>query len=282
MEPDRPATAGHWCGHDWGQAVFFSETSRVTLTLSLFNVPATPGTFAFDFRLTYKFLRKIDASVRYGPPSRPFWRGQLLPGTFCSLIFNSCDKLRCALQTPNFPGLYPRNVTCYYAIRQLNAPVGHRSVIQLEQLKDHMIFVRNKAVSKKNAFLPGGYSESGGLGSSSGSADPSLGGKGRLDELSIGEECDSSSDHVTIYDGYTIRDPVLLKFCGGGKFPTITSSGNELLMEFYSAPTDYLLQNNMYTAIQVNYKSLDLYISCIILSRVIYTFRSSERRDSTT
>lgn len=122
-EPDRPATAGHWCGTDWGQAVFFSETSRVTLTLSLFNVPASPGTFAFDFRLTYKFLRKIDATVRYGQPTRPYYRGQLLPGTFCSLIFNSCDKARCALQTPNFPGIYPRNVTCYYAIRQLNAPV---------------------------------------------------------------------------------------------------------------------------------------------------------------
>jgi len=255
-EPDRPATAGHWCGHDWGQAVFFSETSRVTLTLSLLNVPSNPGTFAFDFRLTYKVLRKVDAIVRYGPPSRPYFRGQLVPGTFCSLTFNSCDKSRCALQSPNFPGLYPRNVTCYYAIRALRSPEGHRPVIQLEQPKDHMIFVRNKAVSKKNAFVPGGYSESGGLSGSilgsSGQFDPSSGGKGRTDELTIGDDCDATSDHVIIYDGYTIRDPVLLKFCGGGRFPTITSSGNSLLMEFYSAPTDYLLQNNINTAIQVS------------------------------
>lgn len=34
-EPDRPATAGHWCGHDWGQAVFFSETSRVRTNFNL-------------------------------------------------------------------------------------------------------------------------------------------------------------------------------------------------------------------------------------------------------
>lgn len=136
---------------------------------------------------------------------------------------------------------------------------GHRAVIQLGQDKDHMIFIRNRAVSKKNAFVPGGYSESGGLstGTLLGGSDSSLGGKSRMDELTVGEECDTSSDHVTIYDGYTIRDPVLLRFCGGGKFPTIISSGNELLIEFYSAPTDYLLQNTVHgMAIQVSRVSL--------------------------
>lgn len=104
----------------------------------------------------------------------------------------------------------------------------------------------------------GGYStgESGlGLGFS-GSSGGGGGDSGKVggggDELTIGEECDSASDHVTIYDGYTIRDPVLLRFCGGGPFPqNIVSSGNELLVEFYSAPTDYLLQSAVYTAIQV-------------------------------
>lgn len=44
-------------------------------------------------------------------------------------------------------------------------------------------------------------------------------------------------DYVTIYDGYTTRDPVVLKFCGGGQIvPQTTSSGPELLVEFTSSP----------------------------------------------
>lgn len=44
-------------------------------------------------------------------------------------------------------------------------------------------------------------------------------------------------DYVTVYDGYTTRDPVLLKFCGGGaSVPKIVSSGPELLVEFSTSP----------------------------------------------
>lgn len=45
-------------------------------------------------------------------------------------------------------------------------------------------------------------------------------------------------DYITIYDGYTTRDPVILKFCGGGNngLPAATSSGPELLIEFVTSP----------------------------------------------
>jgi hypothetical protein len=44
-------------------------------------------------------------------------------------------------------------------------------------------------------------------------------------------------DFVQVYNGYTTRDPVLLKFCGGGQaIPRATSSGPELLVEFTSSP----------------------------------------------
>jgi len=44
-------------------------------------------------------------------------------------------------------------------------------------------------------------------------------------------------DYVTIYDGYTTRDPVLLKFCGGGEaVPEVMSSGPEILVEFSTSP----------------------------------------------
>lgn len=42
---------------------------------------------------------------------------------------------------------------------------------------------------------------------------------------------------MTVYDGYTTRDPVILKFCGGGEsVPEAISSGHELLVEFSTSP----------------------------------------------
>lgn len=40
-----------------------------------------------------------------------------------------------------------------------------------------------------------------------------------------------------MYDGYTTRDPIMLKFCGGGQaVPAAVSSGPELLVEFTTSP----------------------------------------------
>lgn len=42
---------------------------------------------------------------------------------------------------------------------------------------------------------------------------------------------------MTVYDGYTTRDPIILKFCGGGQaVPAAVSSGPELLVEFSTSP----------------------------------------------
>lgn len=42
---------------------------------------------------------------------------------------------------------------------------------------------------------------------------------------------------MTVYDGYTTRDPIVLKFCGGGQsVQATTSSGPELLVEFTTSP----------------------------------------------
>ena len=42
---------------------------------------------------------------------------------------------------------------------------------------------------------------------------------------------------MTVYDGYTTRDPVILKFCGGGEpVPETISSSHELLVEFTTSP----------------------------------------------
>jgi hypothetical protein len=57
------------------------------------------------------------------------------------------------------------------------------------------------------------------------------------DVLQVWSECDDVQDYVTVYDGYTTRDAILLKFCGGGEpVPEAVSSGPELLVEFTSSP----------------------------------------------
>jgi hypothetical protein len=54
-----------------------------------------------------------------------YYLGDLIPGTYCSRIFSNCDKKLCRLQSPNFPGTYPRNLTCYYAVRQVSISLLH-------------------------------------------------------------------------------------------------------------------------------------------------------------
>ncbi|XP_021700586.1 uncharacterized protein LOC110676555 [Aedes aegypti] len=53
-----------------------------------------------------------------------YYLGDLMPGTYCSRIFTNCDKKACRLQSPNFPGVYPRNLTCYFAVRQEKIAAG--------------------------------------------------------------------------------------------------------------------------------------------------------------
>lgn len=53
-------------------------------------------------------------------PDPKYYLGDLIPGTYCSRIYSNCDKKLCRLQSPNFPGTYPRNLTCYYAVRQVS------------------------------------------------------------------------------------------------------------------------------------------------------------------
>lgn len=54
------------------------------------------------------------------PIDAKYYLGDLIPGTYCSRIYSNCDKKLCRLQSPNFPGTYPRNLTCYYAVRQVS------------------------------------------------------------------------------------------------------------------------------------------------------------------
>ncbi|KAG5680520.1 hypothetical protein PVAND_010026 [Polypedilum vanderplanki] len=157
---------------------------------------------------------KFQSSRNHTIDSTKYYLGDLIPGTYCSRIYSNCDKKACRLQSPNFPGMYPRNLTCYYAVRQHDVPPGKHALITVKQPKGNLVWImagsQNSIKNEKEKFKP---------------------------RLQTWHECDFVQDYVTIYDGYTTRDPIVLKFCGGGQvIPETTSSGPELLVEFTTSP----------------------------------------------
>ncbi|XP_037044522.1 uncharacterized protein LOC119080330 isoform X2 [Bradysia coprophila] len=270
-EASRAPVGGMWCGTSWGPVVFYSETRTLILTVKLFKLAKDQSGYNFDFRLLYKVLPRETAVVRFGgiknedikpwqnttlPKnhyndfsnstalseqlifdgihhistyrnehhtindfqlnySEPkYYLGTLIHGTYCSRIFSDCDKKVCRLQSPNYPGVYPRNLTCYYAVRQHEVPPGKHALITVRQPKGNLVWIQTQTSStkknEKEKFTP---------------------------RISTWDECSNVQDYVTIYDGYTTRDPVILKFCGGGEsVPSAISSGPELLVEFTTSP----------------------------------------------
>ena len=93
-------------------------SARGEMTVISGGSSAQPSALEFDFKIRYKFIPKSLAVVRYGLPNAPIERGELVPGTYCSRVLDSCHRKRCKIQSPNYPGLYPRNVSCYFTIRQ--------------------------------------------------------------------------------------------------------------------------------------------------------------------
>ncbi|KFM67132.1 hypothetical protein X975_25882, partial [Stegodyphus mimosarum] len=133
--------------------------------------------------------------------------GDPIPGTYCDRQFLDCLGVnrKCRIRTPNFPGFYPRNITCLFYIRQSSAPEGYKTRIVLSQPNDYKISAptgRATSTSSTNFLLS--------------------------------TDC-ISGDAVRIYDGLSLRSPQLLEFCGSGALPEIVSSSNELLVQIYSA-----------------------------------------------
>ncbi|XP_047476391.1 uncharacterized protein LOC125030401 [Penaeus chinensis] len=242
-ERDRPYTDGCWCGDGRGFNVYYSETATTTLTLKKF-IPMDYIHFEgllkspFRFRLTYKTLRHSDALLRYGNVTNPKYRGDLVDGTLCDRIFLNCDEYNCAVQSPNFPGLYPRHVTCHYLIRQTRYVPFARPLISIVQ-EDPLRF----NVKDRSALPNQGSSSKG---------------------LQIWSACDLVHDHLLVYDGNSTDAPLFLKVCGSGALPPITSTGPDMLLVFSTSRFDEPTQETLMPRtlgfelnVKVNYLSMD-------------------------
>ncbi|XP_031849407.2 uncharacterized protein LOC116434797 isoform X1 [Nomia melanderi] len=209
-EEGRPATGGQWCGSAWGYTVYYSETPSINLTLYILRLSEQGSGYNFDFKLSYKFLRRSEAHLRYGNSSMSTWRGELVNGTYCDRVLTKCDTRACRLQSPNYPGVYPRNVTCYYRVEQNRAPPGHRALLAVSQRNSHKIHIKDQDVK---------YDRSQRI-------------------LRVWDECNVVQDYLTVYDGGSTSDKVLVRLCGGDAVPDIVSSHNTMLLEFHTSPYD--------------------------------------------
>ena len=78
-------------------------------------------------------------------PPPQYYLGELMIGTYCSRLFTNCDRKTCRLQSPNFPGIYPRNLTCYYAVRQHEVPEGKQALIAVRQPHGQLVAIRSES-----------------------------------------------------------------------------------------------------------------------------------------
>ncbi|XP_063974900.1 uncharacterized protein LOC135161350 [Diachasmimorpha longicaudata] len=209
-EKGRPATGGQWCGSAWGYTVYYSETPSINLTLFLARLSEQGIGYNFDFKLSYKFLRRSEAHLRYGNSTMATWRGELVNGTYCDRVLTRCDTRACRLQSPNYPGVYPRNVTCYYRVEHNRAPPGHRALLAVSQRNSHKIHIKDQVVK---------YDRSQRI-------------------LRVWDQCNVVQDYLTVYDGGSTTDRVLVRLCGGDAVPDIVSSRNTMLLEFHTSPYD--------------------------------------------
>lgn len=155
----------------------------------------------FEFRLRYRFVARNEAVARLGKPELPIERGSPVPGTYCSRNFYECHLKQCRLQSPNYPGEYPRNASCLITVRQKEVPTCKHAMISV----------------KSTQAGPVGLSATVNT------------------SLSVWQDCSPERDRLIFRDGARTEDPVLLVYCGG-PLPQVTARGPAMQVEFRSSP----------------------------------------------
>ncbi|KAK8393808.1 hypothetical protein O3P69_006845 [Scylla paramamosain] len=204
IENQRMYKPGFWCGDGLGLAIYYSETPSVSVIIT--RLPTVNDLTALDdfpsfyVKMTYQFLRREDA----------VYLGLRDKTTVCNAFFSNCDQQPCYVQSPNFPGMYPRNTTCYYHLRQAKTPAGTKAIMVLSQKDGRLVHIKSQAQPHDTAER----------------------------HLKLYGDCYYVGDYVRVYDGNSTTSPVLITFCRGDIVPEIVSSGPDVLIEFTTSAFD--------------------------------------------
>ena len=153
--------------------------------------------------------------IRYGHGVESVDLGEQMAGTLCSRSFRSCDQRTCRVQSPGYPGIYPRNAHCLYRI-------SHRSSQSASNNDNNMKSRVAIALSQPDARK---------INLRDWDLRPERPGR------SVVECPDTASDYIAIYDGSSTSSPLLARFCGG-PLPSIVSSGPDIVVEFRTSVYD--------------------------------------------
>ncbi|XP_049853179.1 cubilin-like [Schistocerca gregaria] len=201
---------GVFCGETEQPQTFISETSFVKVVFHADNF--TDQTyFSFDSRAE----QQLEVYLRYGqhPELYPNRRGEVIPGSYCERVFRDCRLQTCYVQSPAYPGVYPRGLHCRY---HLNT--------RLPFIK---LYIENEEFNIDGQRCENIMTCP-------------------MRPISSGER-NCPYDYIKIYDGKDESAPVIGVFCGMGKFPySIIGTSEDLLVEFSSSAAGPLLNTGFH------------------------------------
>ncbi|XP_058796323.1 cubilin [Phymastichus coffea] len=201
---------GVFCGESEQPQTFISETSFVRVLFHTDNF--TDQTyFSFDSRAEQQF----EVYLRYGqhPELYPNRRGEIVSGTYCERSFKDCRLQTCYVQSPAYPGIYPRALHCKYRLNTRQPFI--KLYIENEEFNIDGQRCENIMTCPMRPISSGA------------------------------EHC--PYDYLRIYDGLNESAPVIGTFCGMGKFPySIIGTGRDLFVEFVSSPAGPLLNTGFH------------------------------------
>ncbi|XP_046604705.1 cubilin-like [Neodiprion virginianus] len=201
---------GVFCGESEQPQTFISETSFVRVLFHAENF--TDQTyFSFDSRAE----QQTEVYLRYGqhPELYPNRRGEVVPGSYCERVFKDCRLQTCYVQSPAYPGVYPRALHCKY---RLNTRLPFiKLYIENEEFNidgqrcENIMTCPMRPISSGSQHCP--------------------------------------YDYIRVFDGMNETSPVIGTFCGMGKFPySIIGTSEDLYVEFVSSPAGPLLNTGFH------------------------------------
>ncbi|KAJ8980367.1 hypothetical protein NQ317_019008, partial [Molorchus minor] len=135
------------------------------------------------------------------------------PRSYCERIFRDCRLQTCYVQSPAYPGVYPRNLHCRYYLNT-----------RLPFIK---LYIENQEFNIDGQRCENIMTCP-------------------MRPISSGQE-NCPYDYIKIYDGKNEFSPVIGTFCGMGKFPySIIGTSQDLFVEFVSSPAGPLLNTGFH------------------------------------